>query len=280
MDRIPDAIDLLSPLRGPISWACQKGWLPIEIRRVLPWRWSLQPFTLYGDGWECRWFPTEFDDIARVVFWSGFRRWERETAPVIIEHLKSSRCFVDVGANCGIYTVAGAVVNPALRIIEIEPVPKIMEALANNVRRNGIADRVTLVSNAIGNRDGVVDFHMAENPLMGSLNAAGYKGQSGTVITVECRRLDGVIDELGARPDFIKIDVEGFEDAVLEGAGNTLQKFRPHLVLEANPGDPCTHMTELLRRHRYTMNLITEAGPLRREEIVADERYRNWLCAP
>jgi len=126
---------------------------------VLPWRWSLQPFTLYGDGWECRWFPTEFDDIARVVFWSGFRRWERETAPVIIEHLKSSRCFVDVGANCGIYTVAGAVVNPALRIIAIEPVPKIMEALANNVRRNGIADRVTLVSNAIGNRDGVVDFH-------------------------------------------------------------------------------------------------------------------------
>lgn len=56
---------------------------------------------------------------------------------------------------------------------------------------------------------------------------------------VKCRTLDSIVEELNIEPDFVKIDVEGFEDVVLSGASWVLSKFRPRIVMEANPGDPC-----------------------------------------
>ena len=85
-----------------------------------------------------------------MVFWSGFRRWEKETAPIILDNIRRSRCFMDVGANCGIYTVLGAVINPGLRVVAIEPVPKICTALTHNVAQNSLHPRVTILNVAAG----------------------------------------------------------------------------------------------------------------------------------
>src|SRR5215469_10840409 len=38
----------LHPLRGPISWACQHPLLPSRVHKLLPWRWALEPYTIYG----------------------------------------------------------------------------------------------------------------------------------------------------------------------------------------------------------------------------------------
>jgi hypothetical protein len=111
---------------------------------------------------------------------------------------------------------------------------------------------------------------------------AGYRGQRGRLISVECRTLDSVVEELKAQPDFLKIDVEGFEHAVLAGAGRTLSEFHPRIILEANPGDPCERLTEILLGHEYTLHHITPAGLRRMDKItpVEGEGYRNWLCLP
>ena len=115
---------------------------------------------------------------------------------------------------------------------------------------------------------------------MGSLSVSGYRGQTGTVIRVQCRTLDSVVEELSIEPDFIKIDVEGFEDVVLRGARQLLRKFHPRIVLEANPGDPCRSVTEILAANKYAFHLITDEGPEWREEITPVAEYRNWLCLP
>jgi FkbM family methyltransferase len=162
--------------------------------------------------------------------------------------------------------------------VSLEPVPRVCAALAGNVAQNGLESRVTILNVAAGDSNGVVDFHEAENALMGSLRVNGYKGQPGKIIQVQCRTLDSIVDECNIEPDFIKIDVEGFEDAVLVGARQLLYKFRPHIVLEANPGDPCAGVTKILKEHGYTMHLITDEGIEVRDEIIAVERYRNWFC--
>ena len=271
---------LLHPFRGWITWACQRGLLSSGVRRFLPWRWVLEPFTIYGTGWKCRWFPTEFDAIAHRIFWSGLREWEKETSPVILDNVQRACCFIDVGANCGIYTVLGCTVNPNVRVVAVEPVPKIAAALANNVTQNGLGSRVTILNVALSDLDGSVYFHEAEDSTMGSLAVNGYHGQPGKVIQVKCRTLDSLVEELNLRPDFVKIDVEGFEHVVLSGASHTLSKFRPRIVLEANPGDPTTSMTEILSKHGYRFQNITDSGLERRSEISPVQGYPNWLCVP
>jgi FkbM family methyltransferase len=274
------AVERLHPLRRPVTWACQHRLLSSRIRKVLPWRWALEPFTIYGNGWKAQWFPPNFDDITHQIFWSGLHDYEKETIPVILDEVRRARCFMDIGANCGIYTVLGAAVNTNAKIVAIEPVPKICAALTNNVIQNRLNSRVTILNIAIGGSDGVVDFHEADDPRMGSLGVQGYQGQTGRVIRVECRTLDSIIAELNIEPNFLKIDVEGFSDAVLSGASRVLDKVRPRIVLEANPGDSCLRITEILSDHRYSMHLITDHGLQPYEQITPSAKYRNWLCLP
>src|SRR5437764_6931673 len=136
---------LLHPFRGSITWACQRGLLSSRVRRFLPARWMHEPFTIHGTGWQCRWFPTEFDAVGHRLFWSGLREWERETSPVILENIRRSRCFIDIGANCGIYSVLGCTINPNVHAVAVEPVPKVYAALLHNVKENNLESRVTAV---------------------------------------------------------------------------------------------------------------------------------------
>ncbi len=254
--------------------------MPSRVRSCFPWRWVLEPFKIYGPDWTCRWYPTEFDTVAHRIFWSGLREWEKETAPVILENIRRSRCFVDIGANCGIYTVLGCLINSHVQVVAVEPITRICAALNYNVAQNNFSSRVTVLNVALGDSNGLVSFHEAEDPTMGSLATSGYQGQRGRIIQVECRTLDSVVEGLKIEPDFLKIDVEGFEDVVLSGATGVLSKFRPRIVLEANPGDPCARVNEILSKYGYEFRNITDTGPERRSEITPVDAYRNWLCVP
>src|ERR1035437_5550589 len=175
-------LPLLPPFRGSITWACQRGFLTSKVRQFLPWRWALEPFPIYGAGWKCLWFPTEFDSVAQRVFWSGLREWEKETSPIILDSIRQSRCFLDIGANCGIYTVLGCTINPNVSVVAIEPVPKICVALAHNVKQNHLDSRVKILNVAVGDSNGTVSFHEADDSTMGSLAVDGYLGQRGKLI--------------------------------------------------------------------------------------------------
>lgn len=216
------------------------------------------------------------------MFWSGLRQWEKETSPVILANIRSSSCFLDVGANCGIYTVLGCATNPNLNVVAVEPVPKVCAALAGNVAQNHFDSRVIILGVALADSDGTIFFNESEDSTMGSLALTGYRSQRGRgrVIRVKCRTLDSIVEELNITPDFIKIDVEGFAHLVLKGAKQVLERFRPRIVLEANPGDPGTEITRILVQHRYRFENITESGLQRRDAIIPMEANRNWLCTP
>ena len=76
----------------------------------------------------------------------------------------------------------------------------------------------------------------------------------------------------------MKIDVEGFEHLVLGGAKLVLNKFRPRIVLEANPGDANDLVSGILAGYGYQFQLLTNSGPQSKPAIVADPKFHNWLC--
>jgi FkbM family methyltransferase len=192
--------------------------------------------------------------------------------------LGKSHCFVDVGANCGIYSLLGAIVNPRLRVFAIEPAPQTYAALQRNIDVNRMGYRIVAVNCALGDHNAMVPFHCAADATMSSLSIDGYRGQPGTIIQVPCRTLDSLVDEHCLKPDLLKIDVEGFEHAVLLGARKALEAFRPRIVLEANPGDDNERVAGILRDYGYTFYHITPRGLEAHAEMFGVEEYRNWLC--
>lgn len=156
--------------------------------------------------------------------------------PAVRARLAPGGIAIDIGANLGEWTLPFArAVGAAGRVLAIEPAPRNAEALARTLAANAL-DRVELVSCAIGDDDGTVDFAV---PLVTSVRndtgtahvgsaEAGYE-----TLRVAMRRLDRLVAERGWEPvDIIKIDVEGHERRVLDGAAQTLARFRPVLVIE------------------------------------------------
>lgn len=132
--------------------------------------------------------------------------------------LRPGDAVVDVGANIGLATLTAAkVVGAAGRVVAVEPHPRTFEYLRDNVRLNGLTDVVRLHCVALGEREGrrrIVEF-----PGDDSQNRLGAGDQGEVPVTVVT--LDGLLTF--DRPTaLLKLDVEGYEKFVLDGAGRTL----------------------------------------------------------
>jgi len=210
--------------------------------------------------------------------------WHAESWPLVVpfllNRLLTARVFLDVGANTGLFSVAGCASNPNLRGLAIEALPEQAGMLRRNLALNGFQSRIGVRQCAVCDQIGEISFHQAQDNTMGSLNTAGYKGQPGTIITVPSSTLDRVLEEEGVTPDLVKIDVEGFEDIVLSGADKMLSLDRPELVIEVNPGKDCQMLREIFRKHRYSVACITKSGLKPYPEIEAAPEGSDWLCTP
>ena len=152
--------------------------------------------------------------------------------------LKPGMTVLDVGANEGLYTLFSASrVGPAGHVVAFEPSSRERRKLQHNVTRNRLGN-VTVVPSAIGSSEGTAALQIASGVHSGhnTLGALVYDDAPAVGVEhVPVERLDAVIDRLGiARVDVIKIDVEGAEMHVLEGARRTLSAQRPVLLVEAN----------------------------------------------
>jgi FkbM family methyltransferase len=138
---------------------------------------------------------------------------------------------VDVGANKGTYTYFLA--RLARHVHAFEPNPKMFKILQRTIARNVTASPV-----ALSNRSGTAEFRIPRQSKGGFSNQGGslseakisknYKG-----VTVETRRLDELdLGDVG----FMKIDVEGFEQEVIDGARETIRRCRPTLLVEVEEG--------------------------------------------
>ena len=176
--------------------------------------------------------------IAREACLTG-RTAPAETA-VVRASLPAGGTFVDVGANWGYFTLAGAhAVGPAGRVVALEPDPRVHAELCANVARNGIGN-VAVLAVAASDRGG-------EAVLRGYAEADRNRGVSSLVaapagdapsFTVRTAPLDDLLDEQGIDSvDLVKIDVEGAEELVVRGRVRGLAAGRYRRVLvELHPG--------------------------------------------
>jgi FkbM family methyltransferase len=135
----------------------------------------------------------------------------------VLHAIRPGELFVDVGANIGAYSVLAASI-PGTRCAAFEPAPETFERLAENIRLNDFGSRVSANQMAIGNEDGQLLFTRG----LDSVNhVVAPDDNVANQISVPVRRLDSVLGD--EAPVVMKIDVEGYELRVLEGASGILK---------------------------------------------------------
>lgn len=143
---------------------------------------------------------------------------EFEDMSFVIHLLRQGDLFVDIGANIGSYTIlAGAVAGA--RCLAFEPIPQTYEHLVRNINLNGIGDVVVARNIGIGKEDGELKFTSGLDTVN---HVVGEHETSVASIAVPVKTLDEAMGD--ARPSVVKIDVEGFETNVIEGASATLRR--------------------------------------------------------
>ena len=141
---------------------------------------------------------------------------------------------VDVGANLGLSALVLAPL--AARMLAVEASPRTAAALRRTLAANGLEARVAVAAVALGAAPGEQAFHDSPHSA-GShlLSQETLDGATRPSVTVPVETLDALVARHGLeRVDFIKIDVEGHETEVLDGAAATLARHRPTVFLEFN----------------------------------------------
>ncbi|WP_345570155.1 FkbM family methyltransferase [Nonomuraea rosea] len=212
----------------------------------------------------------------------------------VFERLASvSRSIVDVGANIGAYACTGAARLPQDgRLIAFEPVPENVAYLRRNVADNQLGGRVTVEQMAVGAASGELTIHLSGEQSGKHSAAAANVGTSAGAVTVPMTSIDAYLDgnDLGP-PDVVKIDVEGYEGFVLQGAAQALASaptllFELHPELQANCGGDAGDLLDLVFAHYRWVFLVDELNnvlrPCTRADLDAPDAiglYRSNLVA-
>ena len=174
------------------------------------------------------------DEMGREVFVSGF--YEPNELSFLEKTLRPGMVFLDIGANAGLYTLfASSLVGPQGTVVSLEPSRREFQRLCENLRLNQ-SGNVRALPLAASDVLAKLELLVAENSHCGhnTLGSFAYENVAAEARQpVSTTTLDTLVKEQHlARVDVIKIDVEGHEWFVLQGARDTLARFRPVLLLE------------------------------------------------
>ena len=205
--------------------------------------------------------------IASLLFWHGLDGHEPETSRTLRFFFERAETFIDVGANCGLYSVLGALWNPNLNVVAFEPVPQIFAGLRENVRINKVESRVRCENAALSSGTGRAALFLPESDNLdlettGTLVVDSWQRKKGSAaLEVETVRFDEYEARHPMRVDLVKIDVEDFEADALEGMQETIRRDRPFIVCEVLPRPHRNQRTRaIVEALRYQPYWITPMG--------------------
>jgi len=173
----------------------------------------------------------------------------------VSEKNMKNRIIIDAGSNNGDFSLL-AVYMGAKKVYAFEPVSSTTNMFLENIRLNNMQDKISVFKKALGNKNCFKEIYFARSGDGGAKigKVAGQKCEKIEIIRLD----DFVADNKIKKIDFIKMDVEGFEDRLLMGASNVLKKFKPVLSLSAyHRADDKERLPKIIRsiREDYTIVL-------------------------
>lgn len=184
-----------------------------------------------------------------------------------IENVAAHSAFVDVGANHGIFSLTFCALRPDGRVLAIDPSPIAFEILQKNLKLNSFS-QLKARKVACGAAPGHVRMELNWH----HLQAISDEASAVDAVNVPMLPLDQICEEENILPELLKIDVEGFELPVLQGAERVLQTANL-LFLEVHP----EAIDQLGLCEPSIFDFLTSKGwtgcPLKKEAVLTREQF-------
>lgn len=212
---------------------------------------------------------------------TGISPWysgsEREHQQIFKAIVHQGDVCVDIGANWGLHSLyLSSLVQADGLIVSIEPFPPAFAELVWHVQANACKN-VTTLPLAISDKDGDGLFVPASSASEGALS--GLSSESSNEedsIFVVTRTLDSIVQELDLESlKLVKIDVEGAEGKVLSGAQHTIERFRPHFVIDLHTPKQDVLVAEVLTNCEYKLSRLS-GPPIVRTDVGWPHRFGVW----
>jgi FkbM family methyltransferase len=222
--------------------------------------------------------------IESNIFYFG--AWEPDTTIAIKKFVKPGDTVLDIGANTGSHALLFAkIAGPKGRVIAFEPMSRARNKLIRNAGLNSFCSNLLIESLGVGSACQRVNAGFKSSwPLFGP--EPGIDRETIQVTTVDSYVQEHRLDHI----DFIKVDVDGYEHRVMQGAGSTVRSMRPILMLELckyslpEVGDRLEDLVNFLFDLGYSVlherslrSLDTTAEVL---SAVPDNDTINVICLP
>lgn len=198
----------------------------------------------------------------------NFRGYETVETEFLKSLMHAGSVVLDIGANCGWYSLALSRHCPSARIYAFEPIPYTYDILLRNVRHNGCRNIETFQS-AFSSQDAPLEFlYTPRCSGATSLVEAGQPVEPDKLEKITCpsTTLDSFCAKHELAPDVIKCDVEGAELMVVQGGERVLATHRPVILIELlrkwsrkfgyHPND----VMKLLGGYGYQAYTLSESG--------------------
>lgn len=165
--------------------------------------------------------------------------------------------FFDVGANIGSISVLAASKGAEVKIHAFEPTKSLVSLFKENININGYGKRITLIEKAVFHKKGTINFLLEKTSEINHIIGKKVKKNS-NITEVETVTLDDYTEKKKLTfINFLKVDVEGAELQVFQGAKNLLKNSRIGIILfEINKnchnfGYQPNELVQLLKRNNY-----------------------------
>lgn len=155
----------------------------------------------------------------------GPSRAELPLVNQVINTISEGDIVYDIGANAGLYTIFCAL-SKEVSVQAFEPVPSNAELLRENLALNNV--EADLQEIAVGADNDKVNMSQPNRIAHGTTEIVGYSDDD--TITVELRSIDSLVGGYFEPPDIVKIDVEGHENAVIDGMTSVLEDNPPRVL--------------------------------------------------
>lgn len=177
--------------------------------------------------------PENISYLEADQFFAGLASENAELVQEIYPEIENAKLIFDVGANAGYFSKAIFEAGFKGKIVLFEPIRNLHEISKSNLVE--YAGQTDFHNTALGDRDGSIELFLPHDSNIGWITAVQSKARTRSTTQAKLTATGPLIEQY--RPDFLKIDVEGFESFILEPLSQSLRDdYKPSIFVELGWG--------------------------------------------